>query len=304
MSKDIERVLFLCEETVDKWDQSLQNSVIDALNLYNPRLNVRRIMPIPTDSSFNILKQRGQFLKRFGVIAEKRSFDSVDQGLRPDQGLSNDSDEIDVVYSTVLYVGISTNEVDSRDGYVSQILFPIFGRLIGDMEYAPGIVFSDHPVYFIDLAQKEHTPRVKSTLSLLPAIGIGYISVRANLLKSSDVPRSVEEIMNLDGKLHEYIDYDRHLRVASLRIDPFCSEVLNENRSRDKLVVKDGSHEKFYFANVFPAALAIVRMGWSLDSAEIESFLNSVSLSSPPRSKQKLITTMFQYLISLSKVSK
>lgn len=274
MGEREDRVLFMHPEALNDLVDSTREQILYALNSFNPRLQVTRILPLPGGESFSITQEADS--TRFGLVAEAEGYASHDIPLAPDEGVAESVNGDLTHYSTIVYVFASPPEPNGRNIFVAQTIFPSLCALIKDMLDAPGAVFSAHPAYFLDLASGPVTESVKRTLLFFAAMGIGYVPVHRTPIAPQDIPRDLDDLLTVFGSSDPPFSLDIARHTVTYSADEFAPGRLLTGESRSGKWTIQGSNEKFYWSTVLPVAVVAARSGWRIDCSQVLSYLQSV----------------------------
>lgn len=307
MSLGAVRVLFLSQEIVDDLTDSQRTLVIESLNTYNPKLEVGRILPFPSGESFGIAKSADSM--RFALVAEAQGIPDH-ATLAPDEGACATEDGDAALYRALLYLFVSPRDFGGRNIFVTQSIFPGLCALIDGMRAAPGIAFSSHPVYFLDMATGNMPDSVRRTLKLFTAMGIGYVSVHRTDFDSAIVPRKLEELLTAAGKQRAgtpYYSVDTDKRLLTYTTTQFVPGELLSSESTSTKWMFNGSNDKFYWSEVLPAAVVAAHSGYQIDCSKVVSYLAAVreEAGGAKMSKKYYRTSaLFEYIEKLSELKR
>lgn len=308
MGKRQDRVLFMTPEVLDDLDDDTRAQLLHRLNSFNPLLGVGRILPFPAGESFSIKDEADSV--RFALVAEAREVDHQSSCLAPDEGYADSLDGAATLYSTIVYVLASTSEANGRNVFATQTMFPSLCALIKSVEYAPGAVFSAHPVYFLDMAGGSATESVRRTLLLFIAMGIGYVPVFRDSIEVDEVPRNLGALMDVLGPQSHPFTVDTSNRTLTYTVEEFSPGRLLTADSRPENWRVHGSNEKFYWSTILPVAVVAMHSGWKLDGSQVVSYLQSIQDAHGPSGRAKLskkfhrMVDIFNYIDKISELNR
>lgn len=301
------RVLFMDQEILKNLSDGQQTLVLEKLNDYNPKLGVGRILPFPGNKSFSIANRAES--TKFALVAEAHSEVSDHRLLAPDEGVAESEDASTALYRAVLYLFVAI-ESTGRNVFVTQTFFPGLCALIDDMKAAPGIAFSSHPVYFLDLASGSMPDSVRRTLQLFTAMGVGYVPVYRADLDPAAVPRELNALLQATGDQRSgrlYYSINPGERLLTYMKSPFVPGVLLEKNATSANWSFNGSSDKFYWSEVLPVAVVAAHSGFRIDCSEVVSYLTAVrAASGGARTSKKFDRTvaLFEYIEKLSELNR
>lgn len=279
MGPEAGHVVFLSQEVLRDLSDDDQSLVLERLSAYNPKLRVNRMLPFPGDESFSIAKRTES--ARFALIAEARGEvltpDLVQ--LAPDEGTVASEDGAVIRYRAVVYMFVSPPDLAWRNVFVTQTIFPGLCALIDEMRTAPGIAFSAHPVYFLDLASESTPSSVRRTLMLFTSMGTGYVSLRRADFDPMSVPRDLDRLLQDAGDQRAgrpYYSVDAQERILTFTTSQFNTNgLLSADDPPTKWNFK-GSQDKFYWSEVLPVAVVAAHSGYRIDCSEVVAYLARV----------------------------
>lgn len=309
MTAESGRVLFVSQGLLGELMTDEQAAVLTALNTYNPMLKVERILSFPGGSSFAIAERADS--KRFALVAEPRSPLHAGQAFGPDEGTAESEDGEAVLYKAVLYVLVSPSSLAGRNIFATQTIFPALCALITEMLDAPGLAFSAHPVYFLDLSAGELPTSVRRSLMLFAAMGMGYLSAHRDGLDAAAVPRRLDELLASTGDQQRggrrYYSIDAERRALKFSSDQFVPGALLHETSTPVRWAYNGSSDKFYWSEVVPIAVVAAHSGYKVDSSDVVTYLETVKSESEGRrmsEKYQRTVALFKYIQKLGELER
>lgn len=301
------RVLFMDREILKDLSDDQRTLIIEKLNAYNPKLKVGRILPFPGESSFSIAKRADS--TKFALVAEAYGEVPDHRPLEPDEGTAETEDTSTALYRAVLYLFVAI-ESTGRNVFVTQTIFPGLCALIDEMKAAPGIAFSSHPVYFLDLASGPMPGSVLRTLKLFTAMGLGYVPVYRTEFDPADVPRELEALLQATGDQRAgrpYYSVDAENRMLTYTKSQFRPGQLLEEGATPANWKFNGSSDKFYWSEVLPVAAVAAHSGFRIDCSEVVSYLAAVRADSggaKMSTKFDRTVALFQYIKKISELNR
>lgn len=298
------RVLFMSREVLKDLSEDQRSLVIEKINGYNPKLRIGRILPFPGEPSFGIAKRAES--SKFALVAEARGEVPDSHPLAPDEGVVKTADAPTVLYRAVLYLFVAI-ESTGRNVFVTQTVFPGLCALIDEMKAAPGIAFSSHPVYFLDLASGDMPGSVLRTLKLFTAMGIGYVPVYRTNLEA--VPWGLEALLQSAGDQREgrkYYSVDAESRTLTYTKSQFLPGRLLADGATLANWNFFGSKDKFYWSEVLPVAVVAAHSGFRIDCSEVLTYLAEVRAGSGEAkmsAKFNRTVALFEYIQKISQLN-
>lgn len=297
------------QEILKELSDNQRTLVIEKLNHYNPKLKIGRISPFPGGESFSIA-QLADSKKRFALVAEECGKIPDHGSLAPDEGVVETERDSPTLYRTVLYLFVTGRETGGRNVFVTQTLFPGLCALIDEMKAAPGIAFSSHPVYFLDLASGRIHDSVLRMLNLFTAMGIGYVSVYRADFDPAASPRELEALLQVTGDRRAgrpYYSVDAENRMLTYTKSEFVpGGLLAEGATPANWLFK-GSNDKFYWSEVLPVAVVAAHSGFRVDCSEVVSYLAEVRAASGDAKmsiKFSRTVALFEYIEKISELNR
>lgn len=307
MVLNADRVLFMDPEILKVLSDDQRTLVIEKLNSYNPKLNIGRISPFPGGASFNIAKRADS--TRFALVAEDRGENSDHGPLASDEGVVETEGESPALYRAVLYLFVGL-ETSGRNVFVTQTFFPGLCALIDEMKAAPGIAFSSHPVYFLDLASGAIPDSVLRTLRLFTAMGVGYVSVYRADFDPAAAPRELEALLEAAGDQRAgrpYYSVDAEKRMLTYTKSQFTPGQLLAEGATSTNWLFNGSKDKFYWSEVLPVAVVAAHSGFGIDCSEVVSYLAGIRADSGEAKtsiKFDRTVALFKYIEKISELNR
>lgn len=296
------------QELLKELDGAERTLVIEKLNAYNPKLKVRQILPFPDDEkSFSIAKRANS--TRFALVAEAYGGIPTHNPLPRDEGVGEIEDGSTALYRAVLYLFVAT-ESSGRNVFATQTVFPGLCALIDEMKAAPGIAFSSHPVYFIDLALGGMPDSVRRTLQLFTAMGVGYVSVHRANFEPAATPRGLEALLQTVGDQRvgrPFYSLDVENRMLTYTDSKFKPGHLLAPGATPTNWTFNGSSDKFYWSEVLPVAVVAAHSGFGIDCSKVVSYLSGVRADSAGAImsvKFDRTVALFEYIEKISELNR
>jgi len=288
--------LFLSRNTVE-------NAVLSCINNFNHTINVEAIEYTPLLDQFPF----AYVGSCTGLIVEEK--------LEPETGSAPSTKEYVFMkeghkYSRSIfaYVFVSPPNVESRNSFVAQTVFP---ELLDYMErYLPSPSYSiaNKPIFFINIAYGPISP-----LSILrhfvgmESMGINYLEAFGpsfNPIK--DAPINVQDFVqhyysgNTAVGIYDWFKIDFTAKTFEILTDKFnVGDYLEQKK--DGFVGFHGSSEKFFIINMLPVAIMAHNEGYKINLKAFGEFCsnNGVLKFSENDEKFPRVVTVFKYLKKL-----
>jgi hypothetical protein len=254
----------------------VERSVLESINIYNPKLNVTRIEYIDLNSQFPQVHV-GAFT---GLIIEELVIHQEYANALMSEGCFVWSDN-DNWYSKriVGYVFLSDYAARSRNVFISQSIFPELIDYIGDFLPSPSYTIANHPIYFINIVNQVITAQsILIQIAGLIAAGINYIEVFSSSFNPNSIKTSIEDFV----KTYEqsYVQGQTIFSNEKYAIDFSLKELklktnnLVDSSSPNRFQIQ-GSNEKFYWMSTLPLVFLACKNNYVIDYSHLENLINS-----------------------------
>ncbi|MEG0034803.1 MAG: hypothetical protein RR734_04445 [Bacilli bacterium] len=260
----------------------VENEIIDAINKYNPKLDVKRIDYLAIETQFSHYKKS----KSNGALIEEFDILPSDQNRYTRNGC--------YVYMVgtrcicrriMLYVFVSGVNEDTRTAFISQTVFPTLLEYADEFMQSPSYTLSNHKFCFINILNKKlNATMILRHLAGLCAAGMDYVEVFSNY---SFNPRKISADLKLF--LEEYSsDFNKYYNSLTniYEDDNYLVDFKEKNIiwqttsmiSKLKSIAADtidfnGSGEKFYWIEILPISIFAYKQGYKVDYSEYEKFV-------------------------------
>lgn len=258
----------------------VEQKVLEAVNLYNPKLNLTRV---EYGSLINQFPQV-QVSKFTGLIVEDMEIQETDQDRLSRLGYfiwSNSNQWF--ARKIVMYVFLTNPKEESRNILVAQSIFPALINYMDNFIASPSYTIANHPIYFINIINKRITAlSVLKPLAGIIASGIDYIEVFPTTINPKTVPTDVESfVRKYESGCNEHSStftsnyYEVDFATKRLKLKT-TNLVVGDYLGRSGHTLQfNGSSEKFYWMGVLPIFLIACQDGYDIDYSEVENFYNS-----------------------------
>lgn len=287
-------------------EQYVERRVLEAINDYNPKLNITRVVYLSLNSQF----PQVQSSKSTGLIVEDINIQHGEQQKYRQLGcyIWNNAGEW-FARKIIIYVYITPPTDGGRNSLVSQNLFPSLIDYMEDYIDSPSYTFANHPMYLVNIINKVITAEsILKPMAGIISSGIEYVEVFNNSLDSSRVPKDPERFVK---------EYESNCRPSSSTFSNSYYEVDFHSKTlrikTDRLVVGDylensggyvgfnGSAEKFYWIQILPIFMMASKSGYSIDYSELENFYNSHLVRfNPSSAKLERFSVLLKFIRKLT----
>lgn len=269
--------------TVVSKQQFIEESIINSINKYNPKLKVSEIEYAIIKDMFPYLDI--EFTKLFGLIVEDIEITQSSRRYyeKKQYFIWETADKI-FAREIVTYVIMLDIELGGRNTAISQSVFPVLADLMGIALRGPCFKLTNHPVYMINMYGKEITAAtIYIPIAYGIASGIEYIEVFAENKPLKNVPTNIKKfIQKYDdtyngGATHRTSSYeiDFNNKNIVLKTDKLVvGEYLIYNASKGVYDFK-GSSEKFFWMDVLPFVILAQKNSYSIDYQELRLFYDT-----------------------------
>lgn len=282
----------------------VENSIICAINNYNPKLDVKKIEYLAIKMQFPFYKES----KSNGAIIEEFEIPAAEQS----RYIRNDC----YVYSTgakwfcrrvMLYVFVSGVDEDTRSAFISQTVFPTLLEYANEFMKSPSYTLSNHKFCFINVLNKTLTSSmILRHLAGLCAAGMDYIEVFPNgSLNPMTIPFDLKKFLeeyssdfkgNYNTLTQCYEDDYYHVDLIQKRLTWKTESMISKLKINAQTVDFNGSAEKFYWIEILPLSIFAYNQGYKVDYSQYENFVMTYkSRFSPISDKFKRCEVLLEY---------
>lgn len=269
--------------------QHVERKVLDAINDYNPKLNITRVQYLSLNSQFPQVRSS----KSSGLIVEDIKIQDEDQQKYRQMScyVWNNAGEW-FARKIIIYVYVTPPTDSGRNTLVSQNFFPSLIDYMGDYIDSPSYTFANHPIYLVNIINKVITAdSILIPMAGMIASGVEYIEVFNNSMDSSKVPKDPERFVkkyeSSCGPMsitfsNRFYEVDFNLKTLRIKTDRLVvGDYLETNGG---YIAFNGSAEKFYWIEILPIFMIASKAGYRIDYTELENFYNSHLLRFNPNS--------------------
>ncbi|MBP1971344.1 hypothetical protein J2Z83_003483 [Virgibacillus natechei] len=286
----------------------VEQQVLKSINTYNPKLKVKKVEYINLRTQFPQVRVS----KFTGLIVEDVEIQKEDETRFSNAGyfvweINNKL----FARKIVNYVFLSEYKEKGRNVLFSQSIFPAIIDYMGDFLSSPSYTIANHPIYFINIMNKEITAQsLLKRLAGIVAVRFEYIEVFAETINPKTVPMDVQGFVKtyeqdyVQGQStfsSDYYKVDFSLRKLTLNTNKLVEgESLIRKQDSTELQFK-GSNEKFYWMEIFPIIILACRDGYDVDYSNLEHFYNSnVDKFSETDEKLQRFSILLQFIKKLT----
>lgn len=257
----------------------IEENIINAINNYNPKLNIESIEYEDLASQFAHIKAG----KYSGIIVNDIDINDrlVEKYTKRGCYIYSENNTL-FAREILLYVFLSQVDESGRNGFISQTIFPTVLDYMEDNILSPSYTIANHKFLFINLLNKEITANmILRHIAGMSLIGFDYIEALENSLNVSDIPKNLLEFLKTYDS-NFYDNYDASTRIFEnnlYRIDFNNSEIfIKSEKLIDDTIVRNGrasfkgSSEKFYWIETYPIAIYAYNLGYKVDITEYEDY--------------------------------
>ena len=268
----------------------VENCIIDAMNNYNSKLNVKEI----EYSSFSQIQSQFPSFKEganHGLLVGEIEINSLELEKYSHSGWYVFSDEgVMKARRILMYLYLSNINEGSRNSFTSQTLFPEMIDYIEEYIGSPSYSMTNYKNCFINLLTKKVTaPSILRHLSSFCLIGMDYIEVFNNYsLNPTSIPSDLKSFLEKYTHKSNYnefyddkndifdngryrIDYKRKQFSLETKTLTIGQDLIRKNNGEYDF---HGSSEKFYWIEVLPMSLFAYNQGYSVDFSKYQSFID------------------------------
>lgn len=264
--------------------QYTENKIIDALNAYNPKLNVDKIEYLTIETQFPKFKNG----KPNGVLIEEFEINSsLTKQYQSNGCYVYTNGGKNMCRRIMMYVFVSGADENTRTAFISQTVFPTLLDYADDYLSSPSYTIANHKFCFINILNKTITANmILRHLASLYAAGMDYVEVFNN---GSIEPKKIPK--NLKNFLKQYAtDFDSKYNSITdiFEDDNYRIEFKNKlfvwkasHMAATKIVKKgakvdfQGSNEKFYWIETLPMAIFAYDLGFKIDYTDYRDFITA-----------------------------
>lgn len=260
----------------------VENSIITAMNKYNPKLSITRLEYLNIQEQFPQCK--GQ--QSNGLLIEEFEINEANQERYSRGGcyITTDGNQI-ICRRIILYLFVSNPTESSRTAFVSQTVFPSLIEYANDYISSPSYSIANHKFCFINIVNSHMTANmILRHLVGLCCAGIDYVEVFNNkTLNVADIPTNLKDIIEkYDSKFatnynnhteiykNDYYEIDFKQKIFRWRVVYILKNIVINTANR---IGFQGSSEKFYWIEVLPMALYAYKKGFRIDYNEYAKFI-------------------------------
>lgn len=260
----------------------VENSIIAAINNYNPKLSVSCIEYLNIQEQFPQCKEQ----QSNGLLIEEFEINAANQEMYIRDGcyIRDDGDKI-ICRRILLYLFVSNPTENSRTAFVSQTVFPSLLEYADDYISSSSYSIANHKFCFINIVNSKMTANmILRHLVGLCCAGIDYVEVFNNgTLNVADIPSNLKDILEkYDSKFannykksteiynNDYYEIDFKQKILRWRTVYILNNIVKNTANHFGF---KGSSEKFYWIEVLPIALYAYKMGFKVDYNDYAEFI-------------------------------
>lgn len=259
----------------------VESRIIDAMNKYNPKLDVRRIEYLAIETQFSVFKKG----KPNGVLIEEFEIPMLEQSRYIHNGC--------FVYTVgtkyfcrriILYIFVSGVNEDTRTGFISQTVFPTLLDYANEFMQSPSYTLSNHKFCFLNILNKKLTATmILRHLAGLCVSGMDYVEVFSNASLNPDtIPSDLKKFLeeyesDFTSKYNvltsSYEDDYYLIEFKQKKVVWRTASMVSKLKVTASTVDFNGSAEKFYWIEILPLSIFAYDQGYKVDYSEYENFV-------------------------------
>lgn len=277
----------------------VEQKIIQAVNTYNPKLQVQKIEYAAIEAQFPYYKKG----KANGVLIEEFEIHPARSSVYRRNGC--------YVYTRgtkcmcrqiLLYLFVSDAGEDTRNAFVSQTVFPTLLDYAADHLQSPSYSIANHKFCFINILNKKLTSKmILRHLAGLCAAGMEYVEVFGkDSVVPGDIPRGMKEFLaryasDYAAKYHaktdvyegEHYSVDFAKKTFVWKTASLLGDIIPKRSAKKSSAVDfNGSAEKFYWIEILPMAILAYKQGYKVDYSEYGKFVAAYRTRFSPKSEK------------------
>lgn len=279
--------------TLNERLELLERKIIDSFNKFNPKLNITKVI-YEKITRFTGYNNAGMY---FGLISDLVIVDNIEKN-------SVDLFKIDdKTYKLKVFGNVFVSYMDerTRDAFFTQIVFPELIHIIDKIKESQTFLFSDKPLYFINLVEEIITARsIHEEAMIMKMSGFNFINVFDSGLESIPYINNYKDFMGYmqRKKSKDIIEFDHVENKVILLTKPLYDSI-KKNHNGDYRFI--GSGEKFYWLTALCTLKIAFDFGVHLDITQTKDFNITYNKEIGNSSKFTRTAILFNYLNKLSK---
>lgn len=293
----------ILEEDRKSW---VEQKILDAINSRNQKLKLNCI------EYCNICERFSEFFDSnyAGLIVEETE---IAEEARENYTARNfyvyEEDGKILAQRPWIYTMMTSPIEEGRNVFISQSIFPTLIEYMEKFITSPSYEISNHPVYFINIVNKQITAEsIIKPLHALALMKICYIdvfnstpSVDAKTLSLKEYIRRFDAA-NFNEESQQYssstCDIDFQNKTFCVRTDTL---VLGQCLTRNGQYIDfNGSSEKFYWMDMLPVVMKAFEENFHVDYENLKVFCERRNEFSPRSSKFSRFETILNYIKKLN----
>ena len=280
-------------DILDKRLELLEGKIIESFNKSNPKLNITNVI------YENIRKFRGYSSSGiyFGLISDLISVEDPNE-------INGDFFEIgEETYKLQVFGNVFVSYMDesSRNIFFTQIVFPELIHIIEKIQECQTFLFSDKPLYFINLVEDTITAKsIHEEAMMMQLSGFNFINVFKSGLETNFYKKNYKDFMShmTRPNSREIIEYDYIENKVRLLTKVLDNSIYEDDNGNYRF---QGSGEKFYWLTALCTLKIAFDFGVPLEITQADNF--NVTYEDEIATSTKFTSTaiLFNYLKKLSK---
>lgn len=259
----------------------VESRIINAINNYNPKLDVKRIEYLAIETQFPFYKKsksNGALIEEFEILPSEQS-----RYIRNGCYVYNVGAKC-FCRRVMLYIFVSGANEDTRTAFISQTVFPTLLEYADEFMESPSYTLSNHKFCFINVLNKTLTSSmILRHLAGLCAAGMDYVEVFPNsslnpAIIPSDLKKFLEEyssdfVGNYNALTNSYEDDYYLIEFKEKKVTWRTASMISKLKTTAGVVDFNGSAEKFYWIEILPISIFAYNQGYKVDYSEYENFV-------------------------------
>lgn len=265
------------EDNLDLYEKSL----INRINNYNNKLNIQEIRYDNLSTLFpnaDLPKylHNGIMIREYEVNGDYKILNQKEEEL-----FREDDKYYLRVIDAYVFTTMTTNE--TRNAYIAQMIFPTLTELIERFLEGPSYSLANHPIYVVNLYEKEQAKKIQRNIVQLKTLGINYIQMHEDInsftKKNYNLYKFLNTFYDFDGKIVSTNDFLIDIEEKKLELKVGSNIVNNEGKIH-------GSNEKFYYMEILPIIYFAYKENYYINIANLTNFVQQLSEETNTTSKK------------------
>lgn len=264
----------------------VESRIIDAVNKYNSKLDVKRIEYLNIETQFPYYKNgnsNGVIIEEFDILPSEQS-----------RYIHNGC----YIYTVgtrylcrriMLYIFVSGVGEAARNAFISQTVFPTLLEYADEFLQSPSYTIANHKFCFINILNKVLTaPMILRHLAGLCAAGMDYVEVfSSKSLNPAAIPADLKKFLeeyssdfqgNYNALTNSYEDNHYFVDFKGKEIIWRTNSMISKLMTKGGITDFCGSGEKYYWIEILPVSILAYNLGYKVDYSEYVNFINTYKL--------------------------